>query len=565
MLLSVLVICSNLAFVYAEDEIENIEEPQIEEVKKEEPQVEEVKKEEPQKEEVKKEEVKEEVNKVEEVKTEVKNEVVVEQKALTTTTTKNNTTDDSWTIHVDNVLNTKANGVNGHAVAYDNTQTKSQPSGQNIINPKNNTPYAGPLAWAGGKNQTANGIGYTYKFQNAYVLSKEGDEPYITEDVTNEIKVTKLQYKGNNELIVTLSDGSTTTIDSNEVYISPIYTAQANWYLNYKYIDNISTGSGSWSNADAITQYKHTFTNPETKSPSLTDGLYQFKYWENEETGTQYEDGDEFVYGGAELTIGETKNVNVYAYWQPAVQVKLHNGAEIVKTITSFNSIDSADFEKLADTDTKKFLGWFDENGQLADIYNAPTITKKADSVLIIDLFAKFKEIIQPTDDPTDPVDPVDPTDNPKPQPKKTQPQVQPIPQTEEVVIASTNPPTTTIDPAPTPKAEPEGSWALINLIAAILSCICALVLLFVRKDTEDDEPTDDEKKDMRKMILTKIASAIIGIGSIIIFILTEDMSLPMVLTDKWTFLMILLLIIEIVNIFIIRQQSKGEENDDNN
>ena len=132
-----------------------------------------------------------------------------------------------------------------------------------------------------------------------------------------------------------------------------------------------------------------------------------------------------------------------------------------------------------------------------------------------------------------------------------------------DVVIATTNPPTTIID-KPTPKTEPEkGSWALINLITTILACICALVLLFVRKDTEDNEPTNKEKKDMRKMVITKITSILVGIISIIAFILTEDMSLPMVYTDKWTLLMILLLIIEIVNIFIIRQQSKGEENDD--
>ena len=67
----------------------------------------------------------------------------------------------------------------------------------------------------------------------------------------------------------------------------------------------------------------------------------------------------------------------------------------------------------------------------------------------------------------------------------------------------------------------------------------------------------------MRGMVGTKIASLIIGIASVIIFIFTEDMTLPMVYTDKWTFLMILLLIVEIINIFIIRQQSKGEEDDD--
>lgn len=134
----------------------------------------------------------------------------------------------------------------------------------------------------------------------------------------------------------------------------------------------------------------------------------------------------------------------------------------------------------------------------------------------------------------------------------------------DNIQIADTQTPTTIIN-NPTPKTEPEGSWALINLIATILACICALALLFVRKDTEDDEPTDEEKKDMRKILATKIASILVGIISVIVFMLTEDMSLPMVLTDKWTFLMILLLIIEIVNIFIIRRQSKGEEDDDSN
>ena len=168
-------------------------------------------------------------------------------------------------------------------------------------------------------------------------------------------------------------------------------------------------------------------------------------------------------------------------------------------------------------------------------------------------------ELIVPTPEPEP--EPIEPT---KPEPKTPQPQPQ-IQPTEDITIATTNPPTTTINPAPTPKAKPEGSWALINLIATILACICALTLLFVRKDTEDNEPTDEEKKDMRKILATKIASILVGIISIIAFILTEDMSLPMVLTDKWTFLMILLLIIEIVNIFIIRHQSQGEEDNDSN
>lgn len=574
--LSFLLIFSNLAFVYAEDEvIENAEVIQIEqpevietvnkEVKVEEPQIEK-----PQIEELKAEEPKVEEPQIEEIKSiEVEEktspiiETVAEPNVIKAAARNANVpADTSWTIHVTNVLNTSANSVNGHAVAYENTQAKTTASTQNFYNSKGAL-IAGPLSWAGGKNKTANGIGYNYQFQNVYVLTDEEGTVVTTDDVNSLVTVTKLQYKADGTLTVTLSDNSTQVFNDNEVYISPVYTSTANWYLNYKYIDNISTGSGSWSNADGIVEYKHTYSNPETKSPSLTEGLYQFKYWIDEETpDIHYKDGDEFVYGGAELTAGETKNVNVYAYWQPAVIVNLYNGSELIQTLSSFEAISSSDFTSIANTDTRKFIGWLDGNNTAQNTYYAPEITKEA-GYLIINLMAQFEDIIpDPIIEPEVPTTPEEPTIPKKPQ--INNPVYGMGDPEDNIQIADIQTPTTIIN-NPTPKAEPEGSWALINLIATILACICVLALLFVRKDTEDDEPTDEEKKDMRKILATKIASILVGIISIIVFMLTEDMSLPMVLTDKWTFLMILLLIIEIVNIFIIRRQSKGEEDDDSN
>ena len=87
-------------------------------------------------------------------------------------------------------------------------------------------------------------------------------------------------------------------------------------------------------------------------------------------------------------------------------------------------------------------------------------------------------------------------------------------------------------------------SWALINLIATILTIILALILLimyFINKRKEDDE-TQIKNKPIKRMI-----SVIVGIITAIIFIITEDMSLPMVLIDQWTLLMIILLIIQII------------------
>ena len=134
--------------------------------------------------------------------------------------------DTTWTIHVTNVLNTSANSVNGHAVAYENTQIKTSASTQNFYNSKGAL-AAGPLSWAGGKNKTANGIGYNYQFQNVYVLTDAEGTVVTTDDVSSLVTVTKLQYKTDGTLTVTLSDNSTQILNSNEVYISPVYTSTA--------------------------------------------------------------------------------------------------------------------------------------------------------------------------------------------------------------------------------------------------------------------------------------------------------------------------------------------------
>ena len=128
--------------------------------------------------------------------------------------------------------------------------------------------------------------------------------------------------------------------------------------------------------------------------------------------------------------------------------------------------------------------------------------------------------------------------------------------------ITETQPEPTIIKEVVTPQAAPKGAWALLNLILTIISCIIAIILIFAKKKSENEEYTDEEKKDIRGIKRFKIYSILIGIVSIIVFILTEDMTLPMILIDKWTILMAIFTIIEIINIFIIRHKSK-EENED--
>lgn len=123
----------------------------------------------------------------------------------------------------------------------------------------------------------------------------------------------------------------------------------------------------------------------------------------------------------------------------------------------------------------------------------------------------------------------------------------------------------TTINEEETPLTTTEGNWALINLIAAICSVIIALILLFIKKKKENEEEkyTDEEKNDILLMRIIKILSIIFAIISIILFILTEDMTLPMELTDKWTFIMLILFVIEIINFFIVKTHSKQNEDEE--
>lgn len=129
---------------------------------------------------------------------------------------------------------------------------------------------------------------------------------------------------------------------------------------------------------------------------------------------------------------------------------------------------------------------------------------------------------------------------------------------TSEVPLETEETPAT-INEEETPLTIAEGSWALINLIATICSVIIALILLFIKKkkENEEEEYTDKEKNDILLMRIIKILSIIFAIISIILFILTEDMTLPMELTDKWTFIMLILFIIEIINFFIVKTHSK--------
>ena len=95
----------------------------------------------------------------------------------------------------------------------------------------------------------------------------------------------------------------------------------------------------------------------------------------------------------------------------------------------------------------------------------------------------------------------------------------------DEVVV-----PPETIEEPETPLAGP--SWALLNLILAIATAVMSIVLLvtYFSKKEKDQE--------IKRKGFWRVFSIVPAAVAIITFILTEDMTAPMVFTDKWTLLM---------------------------
>ena len=123
-----------------------------------------------------------------------------------------------------------------------------------------------------------------------------------------------------------------------------------------------------------------------------------------------------------------------------------------------------------------------------------------------------------------------------------------------------------------TPLAAP--TWALINLIASILTVVTAagMIITYFKKKEDDEEANEDgtvrqltdeekqaeEEENERKK--SKFLGLIPGIGSVITFLLTEDMRNQMVLTDKWTILMLAILVIGAAMAYLTRNQKDEEE-----
>ena len=98
--------------------------------------------------------------------------------------------------------------------------------------------------------------------------------------------------------------------------------------------------------------------------------------------------------------------------------------------------------------------------------------------------------------------------------------------------------------------------WALMNLISMIAVAFISLVMAitFFCKDEEEENNEDNAQKNWSKF-LGIIPAAV----SIIAFALTEDMNTLMVLTDKWTAFMAIIVLVDLALAYLSRNGKKEE------
>ena len=284
---------------------------------------------------------------------------------------------DDVTIHVSNILrindkakNSEGNPIetsaNGHAIAWTYDYENLTNGSKSVYNSRGALTGFGTT---GGQkaNSTANGVGYTYTYQNALAENTEDGSPIIVESLDEVNPIIKISYKNGEITRIDYADGSYKEDFDNthEIYISPVYTAKENWYLEYNYVDEISTGSGSWENLDAVVEYQHTFSDPSEKTP-VED--YQFIEWRNDETGETFQAGDTDIYTSINPLTGKTMNegdkatVTIDAYWQPVNSVEYIVNGETDNTIKTFEDDITVYDHTVDDVDENiAFEGWYED------------------------------------------------------------------------------------------------------------------------------------------------------------------------------------------------------------
>jgi uncharacterized repeat protein (TIGR02543 family) len=127
--------------------------------------------------------------------------------------------------------------------------------------------------------------------------------------------------------------------------------------------------------------------------------------------------------------------------------------------------------------------------------------------------------------------------------------------------------PTSTPSPTVNPeKPNPKSEWAVANLVLSIVGAVFAVVLLVLvgiraflskRQDEKGSQGSisRSSKKRVHHGIVWLIVSLILGVMGVMLFLLTEDMSLMRTIVDKWTIVNAVIFIAEVIAISLTVNQ----------
>ncbi|MDD4312507.1 MAG: hypothetical protein PHW41_08500, partial [Eubacteriales bacterium] len=102
--------------------------------------------------------------------------------------------------------------------------------------------------------------------------------------------------------------------------------------------------------------------------------------------------------------------------------------------------------------------------------------------------------------------------------------------------------------------------WALLNLILTIVTALASILMLIGLIGKKKEEEDGVVVRETEKHGFTRVLTLLPGIGAIIVFILTENMRNPMVFTDRWTLVMVIIALVQLVLVLFGAKKEKEPE-----
>jgi hypothetical protein len=104
---------------------------------------------------------------------------------------------------------------------------------------------------------------------------------------------------------------------------------------------------------------------------------------------------------------------------------------------------------------------------------------------------------------------------------------------------------------------------AVLNLVFALIAIAAGIVAVVAGRNRSEKKDSNERKS---KRFIPKIVSLILGTVSVIVFLVTGDMSLTAAVADNWTVLMFILVIATLISAFVsFRYREEGENPEDGN